>query len=265
MKAVILAAGKGTRMGALTQDSPKCMLEFLGRTLLKRQLDLFHDIGIEEPIIVAGYMAQKIGYPGSIKIVNEDYDKTNMIESLFCSRSNWDDAIVVSYGDIVYEEGVLKKLMDSRHDITVVIDLNGADYFKARFGDRFLSSTESLVFGEDGSIVEIGSPNPDISRVQGQYIGLMKFSKEGLQVISKTYDQDRKDYWDKPWLRSKNFQNGYMTDMLQRLIDLGNKVYSVGINGGWLEFDSESDYKKYIEWHNDGRLNMYYSESILNP
>lgn len=258
MKAIILAAGKGTRLSSLTKDKPKCLLEFLGKSLLDRQIEIFKDLGIADIIVVTGYLSDKIQHPDCIKIKNENYGTTNMVESLFCTRSYWTDTIVVSYGDIIYEKRVFKKLIDSKEDLNVVVDLNGASYFKERFGRDFLLKTESLIFGDDGSIVDIGGPNPDIFQVQGQYIGLMKFTKKGHRILSKVYDEDRKNYWGKPWIRSKNFQNGYMTDMLQRIIDKGYKVNAIRIRGGWLEFDTVIDYKKYQQLYNNNRLSQFY-------
>lgn len=259
MKAIILAAGMGTRMGDLTKDKPKCTLKFLGSTLIERQIKTIKEAGIDDIIIVTGYMPHMIESPGCIKVENRDYDKTNMVESLFCTRDHWNDEIIVSYGDIIYEIGILKQLMDSNNAINVIVDLNGASYFKDRFGDNFLSETESLIMDDEGCIVDIGEPCPDISKVQGQYIGLMKFSLKGLGIISRVYDRDKKDFWDRPWLRSKNFQNGYMTDMLQRVIDLGDRVKAVCVTGGWLEFDSFKDYHKYLSWHEQNQLEKFYS------
>ncbi|MBF0215760.1 MAG: phosphocholine cytidylyltransferase family protein [Candidatus Omnitrophica bacterium] len=263
MKAVILAAGTGSRMGSLTRDKHKCMLEFLGKRIIDRQLGAMRAEGIEDIIVVAGHMADNLDCPGAKKVINERFAATNMVESFFCTRPLWDGAVMVSYGDIVYERKVLRALLESKDDISVVVDLNGAGYFRDRFGEDFLSETESMVFNGKNEIVDIGEPRPDISRVKGQYIGLLKFSKKGIDIISNIYDTDKKEYWDKKWLRSKNFQNGYMTDMLQRAIDLGHRVKAVPVNGGWLEFDSERDYSRYMDWKEKGVLDRYFKDRSL--
>jgi L-glutamine-phosphate cytidylyltransferase len=259
MKAIILAAGKGTRMGDLTKESPKCTLDFFGKTLIDRQIKVFQETGITDITIVTGFMSHKITNTGCKMIKNEQYGTTNMVESLFCTRALWDDEIVVSYGDIIYEQKVLERLIKRKENFNVVIDLNGESYFRDRFGDNFLSETESLVMDKDRNILEIGEPNPELLRVQGQYIGLMKFSSNGLNIMSTVYDNDKKEYWDKPWLRSKSLKEGYMTDMLQRIIDLGNEVKAVCIEGGWLEFDTKEDYAKYLMWKDNKELGRYYS------
>ena len=259
MRAIILAAGKGTRMGSLTKESPKCMLNFLGKPLIERQIAVLKEEGVTDIVIVTGYMSDKIEFSGCKKVKNERYETTNMVESLFCARDYWADEVIVSYGDIIYERRVLKSLIGSRDTLNVIVDLNGSSYFKDRFGEEFLSETESLVMDDQGNIVDIGEPNPEISRVRGQYIGLMKFNKEGLKAMSKVYDTDREQYRNRRWLRSKNFQNGSMTDMLQRMIDLGHKPKAVCIRSGWLEFDSDKDLHRYSAWSDQKRLDKYYS------
>lgn len=258
MKAVILAAGRGTRMGHLTENKPKCCLNFLGKTLLERQMDVMKSCGIKDIIVVTGFMSGKINSPDCLKIKNENYASTNMVESLFCSRSYWDDDILVSYGDILYERKVLEKIIAAESDINVVIDLNGRLYFEERFGSAFKEKIESLVM-RGGTITDIGEPDPPLNRIEGQYIGLLKFSKKGLETISGIYEREKSLYYDKPWMRSKNFQNGYMTDLIQKTIDYGNPVKPVKIKGGWLEFDTESDYEKYIELYNEKKLGRYYT------
>ena len=62
MKAIILAAGQGTRLNHYTDNLPKGMLSFAGETLIERQIRLFNSIGIKDIIIVTGYMSEKINY-----------------------------------------------------------------------------------------------------------------------------------------------------------------------------------------------------------
>ncbi|MFA5100986.1 MAG: phosphocholine cytidylyltransferase family protein, partial [Candidatus Omnitrophota bacterium] len=242
-----------------TQDKPKCCLSFLGKTLLARQVENFKALGIEDINVVTGYQTEAIDVPGIKKINNVNFATTNMVESLFCTRSLWNGPIIVSYGDIMYEKKVLEALIKAAGDINVVVDTNGADYFRARFGENFLEETESLIFSGPNTIASLGAPRPARAQVQGQYIGLLKFTKAGTDTMGAVYDADKPVYWDKPWLRSKNFQNGYMTDMVQRIIDKGHRINSVNITGGWLEFDSDKDYRTYLEWQERGVLVKYWA------
>ena len=78
MRAFILAAGKGTRLGHLTNDKPKGMLELNGDTILKYQINLFRSVGIDEIVVIRGYKKNKINYPNIRYIDNDKYDITNM-------------------------------------------------------------------------------------------------------------------------------------------------------------------------------------------
>jgi len=87
MKAVILAAGMGVRLGKYTAGLPKGMLNFAGKTLIERQIDTFRKAGVGDIIIVTGYNAEKIPYKGVRYCHNPNYESTNMVESLFCAEA----------------------------------------------------------------------------------------------------------------------------------------------------------------------------------
>ena len=116
MKVIILAAGQGTRLRPLTDDRPKCMVEVNGKSIIERQLAVMHNCGIkdEDITIVAGYrgdvLQQKFQDTKMDIIINEDYETTNMVCSLMCASELMEsqDDILISYGDIIYEETVLR-------------------------------------------------------------------------------------------------------------------------------------------------------------
>lgn len=257
MKAIILAAGMGVRLRHLTENKPKGMLEFNGKSLIEHLLVTLRRCGIDDIVIVRGYMAEKIDFPGVKYYLNKYYDKTNMVETLFCTEGELTDEVIVTYADIIYEVGVLKEIMESNHEISVIVDDNWKEYFKARLGGNPLADAESLVYDERGLIKEIGGQNPEIDDVQGQYIGLMKFKGQGIQILKDVYHKARDEYWDKPWRSGKKFQNAYMTDLLQEIIDSGAKVHPVRIKNGWLEFDTVEDYENILKWQKDNTLKRF--------
>ena len=96
MKAVILAAGQGTRLKRYTENLPKGMLSFLGKTLIERQIELYRACGINDIIIVCGYAKDKISYKGVKYYTNEEYKDTNMVVSLLAAKEEFDDDIIIS-------------------------------------------------------------------------------------------------------------------------------------------------------------------------
>lgn len=254
MKAIILAAGQGTRLKKYTENLPKGMLSFAGKTIIERQIEIYNRCGITDVSIVRGYAAEKINYRDVKYYLNKDYANTNMVESLLSAKTEFDDDVIVSYSDILFEDQLLKKMIESKGNYLVAVDDNWKEYWEMRYG-RIDFDTESLVIDDTNCITELGLENPNLERISARYIGLLKFSRQGLAEIVKIMNEAYTDYWDKPWQQSgKIVQKAYMTDLLNALIEYGNEVKAVRFNNGWIEFDTNEDYEKACEWYSSGSL-----------
>lgn len=258
MKAIILAAGRGTRLGKYTQNLPKGMLNFNGKPLIEQQVEILRKGGINNIIIVRGYQAEKIQIPGVKYYLNEDYTNTNMVETLFCAEKEMDDDILVCYSDILYEEKVLRKVLESKAEVGVTADEDYGDYWQAR-RDNPEEDRESLVIDKEGKIGDLGNTKCTKEEAKARYVGLIKFSKKGLEKLKEVYHKNKGLYSgkDEPWLRSKSFKKAYMTCLLQALINAGQKVEPIIIRRGWLEFDTVEDYEKYNKWLEEGSLKRF--------
>lgn len=124
MKAIILAAGQGTRLKKYTENLPKGMLEFQGKTIIERQLETYRSMGIDDIIVVRGFAADKIDYQGVKYYENPNYATTNMVESLLMARSEFDDDIIVSYSDILFSHEMLQGMIQANGDFVVAVDDN---------------------------------------------------------------------------------------------------------------------------------------------
>ncbi len=250
MKVIILAAGQGTRLRPLTDDKPKCMVEVKGRSILERHLDTIHACGIRDTdiTIVAGYRGDVLQsrFAGTeIRIiVNEEYGTTNMVCSLMCARELMEsqDDILISYGDIIYNEKVLKKILASDEAASVIVDDGWYAYWSERCGNP-LDDAETLLFDRDDYLTEIGQKTTELARVQSQYIGLMRFQREGLHAMLGLAKEaeERTAKGIALWRTARTYRKMYMTDLLQGLIDEGNKLKAVHIHRGWFEIDDVGD------------------------
>lgn len=101
MKAIILAAGRGSRMKGLTDDRPKCLVELEGKPLLDRQIQALGEAGCDEIAIVTGYRRDQLMNRGLVEFSNERWSETNMVSSLACAE-DWlqSSPCIVSYSDI---------------------------------------------------------------------------------------------------------------------------------------------------------------------
>lgn len=266
MKVIILAAGRGSRMKHLTLNRPKCLLEFKGKTILETQVDLYRRQGIHNIIVIKGYLEHLVKIGGLKYYV--DPDQFNMVHTLFNALPELTGDVVISYGDILFEESVLSKLLSDQHNISVVVDMGWESYFRARFDEPYLEA-ESLILDLDNRITEIGVPRPSPEKVQAQYIGLIKLSGSGCKIFRNIYHSAKRIHSGKPWQRATVFEHAYMTDLLQAVIDSGFAVYGVPIHHGWLEFDTVDDYENYLEWDKNGRLALFYktlsSKQLIPP
>ena len=250
MKVVILAAGQGTRLRPLTDECPKCMVKVAGKSMIERQLAIMASCGIQNQdiYIVAGYrndvLKNALAGTGVHIIVNEAFETTNMVCSLMCAKDvmHEEEDIIVSYGDIIYEEQVFQRILDVKDPMAVIVDDGWLQYWSKRCEDP-LEDAETLMFDENDFLTEIGQKTTELSKVQSQYIGLMRFKGNGLKAVLKISAEarTRTEEGKVLWRTDRTYLKMYMTDLLQGMIDEGNKLKAVHINRGWYEIDDCDD------------------------
>ena len=224
----------------MTADRPKVLVDVAGKSLLDWQLEAASRRGIESVALVTGFMANQRWTDGCRRYHNPRYAETNMVATLWCAEPEFHGEMIVSYGDILYEDSVLQSIIDSDAPVSVVVDLDWRVYWQQRFTDP-LTDAESLRLQPDGRIVEIGQRAASIEEIQGQYIGLTKFRDCGIDAMRETYEAASKH--GPGHSNGKPAEQMYMTDLLQAMIDAGHEVRAVPIRRGWLEVDSVADYE----------------------
>ena len=242
-KCLIVAAGLGSRLKGHTEDKPKCMLDFGGKTLLQRQLYSYKKNGIENVSLIRGYKRNKINYKGIKYFDNNDYKNNNILNSIFYAEEVISGNIIISYSDILFEPFVVKRAMESNHDISVIVDVDWRDYYIDR-EEHPLSEAENVIFNSNNEVVKIGKIASDKEEVHGEFIGMIKLNHRGCEILKQNFHRVKKLYWNKPFQRAKIFQKAYLTDMIQELVDIGVKVHCVIIERGWKEIDTVEDYRK---------------------
>jgi choline kinase len=255
MRALILAAGRGSRLHPYPADCPKCLTELGGRSLLSRQIEALRGAGADDIVIATGYRAEALALPGTRQVHNADWETTNMVETLFCAEALFGDDLIVSYSDIVYETRVVNALLDSPHDISVVIDTGWRAYWEIRF-ENPLDDAESLRLDAAGRIIDIGSKVDNFERIEAQYIGLMRFRGAGIRALRDAYAGLRRVR--RPWMTQRPVEKAYMTDLLMEIILTGNDVYAVPVANGWLEIDTVSDFETAVAMFADGTIRRFF-------
>lgn len=261
MKVVFLGAGQGSRLQDITCGRPKWLLEMAGQSILQHSVNVMHQCGVVDTLIIRGALEGRIRSP-SVAYLDAP-NTSNMVETLFSARSHLDGDVIVSYCDIIYEPKIVLALLESNADIGVIVDRSWRSLFAFR-SDNVLSIAESCeIHGQD--LISIGQPLAPNEEPSAQYIGLMRFSSSGIRVAAELYDKLAKSKAGQPWRNAKSFEKAYMTDFLQELIDGGHKVSAICVDGGWLEFDTWRDYTFACEIVQSNQYRDIFDFSMMPP
>jgi len=245
-KAVVIAAGMGSRLKDYTESLPKCMLKFGDKTLLERQLEAYRECGINDISVVRGYQKEKINYEGLKYFENDDYENNNILNSLFYAEEALNGNVVVAYSDILFDSAVVKRLLKSEADISIVVDIDWRGYYVGR-KDHPIEEAENVIFNANNEVIEIGKVLTEKDDVFGEFIGMMKFTPRGAEIFKKHFHRAKELFWDRPFQRAETFQKAYISDMVQEMTDLGVPIHCVIIERGWKEIDTVEDYEKAIK------------------
>jgi len=245
MKAIIVAAGRGSRMGHLTKDKPKCFLEFQGKKLIDWQIESLLHNHITNISLVRGYKEEAFNdLPYSINYyTNPDWETTNMVYSLMCASEQFEpgEDILVSYGDIIYQPDIIQTILACKGNIVISVDRNWQKLWKLRSSNP-LEDAESLVLSDDHHVLNIGQKVSKIDEIEAQYMGLILLRGNSAKEIQNFY-RTASDGMD--WLAGRPLKQAYMTDLLTGLISEEIQVKAAIVHGGWLEFDTVDDLNTY--------------------
>ena len=235
MKAIILAAGMGSRLKALTKDNPKCMVKVNGETLIERVLSQLDKCNLEEIILVLGYKKEvlkeyinNLGIETKILYIDNDiYDKTNNIYSLYMAKEEmFKNDILLLESDLIFDDSILKNLTaDSNKNMAVI-----ASY------EPWMDGTCVKLDNENNIIDFITSKKFDFNNTKDLYktVNVYKFSKE----FNKCYIKFLEAYL------SSNGENQYYETVLETMINvLPNELKGFVLNDNqkWYEIDDKQD------------------------
>jgi choline kinase len=242
---IVLAAGLGSRLKRHTMDKPKCLLEFGNKTLLQMQLESYAANSIYDVHVVRGYKKEKIMYRGITYHENPDFQDSNILHSLFCAESALEGHVIVSYSDILFEPFVVGRLLQSQHDISIVVDIDWRGYYVGR-DDHPVEEAEVVILDAENNVIRIGKNLTQNHGTHGEFIGMMKFTPRGADTFKRHYHRAKALYAGSPFQRAREFQQAYLTDLIQEMTQLGVRIHCVCIEQGWKEIDTERDYEKAV-------------------
>ena len=231
MKVIILAAGRGRRLPKKISKIPKSLLQINNKSLIERQIDIFKSYNINQIAIVTGFKRHLFKKFKLHEFYNKKWNTTNMVYSLSKAK-RWllNDECIVTYGDIIFEKKELKKIINSRHKLSILFDKNWKKLWKKRFNNP-LTDAETFDFSKKKYLKEIGKKTDDYSKIKGQFMGILKFKP----IAWKKFDLVNKRYF-------KKNKKVYTTDILNSMVKNENfKIKVLEYKNKWSEIDNKKD------------------------
>lgn len=235
MKVILLAAGSGTRLGHYTKEIPKALVDINGQSILKRLVTLYRDLGVSDITIVTGPYSEKF----NIKNVGYIYDQKHLehdaLGSLMFANSMINDEVIFSYTDILYDKSIAQSVIDFKGDIGLAVHLNWEKSYKP-----------ALASINNDSITKIGHDKSKFNfenEMVGEYVGLMKLSKNGSKVLMNKFNELQKSSHGS-FHEASSLEDAYPPDMIQELIDSKIKIEPIIVSGKWCEIDTIADLEK---------------------
>jgi L-glutamine-phosphate cytidylyltransferase len=186
MKAIILSAGQGSRLGHLVDDIPKCLIDFNGRSLLDRQLDTLKANGVHDAVVVTGFhddrveeaLAKRSGGPKVRTIFNPFYKVADNTGSLYMARDELAGDCLVWNGDTLVSNALMRRVVgNDRPGICVTIDRKGS------------YDEDDMKVVEDGGRLRAIGKRLDLSTVNAESIGLLAFRAGGAERFGEAISQ----------------------------------------------------------------------------
>ena len=234
-RAIVLAASRGEGLDDLTRERPKVMLPVNGKPLLKRLVERCRKQHIDSVVVVAGYKAEHIDVGGIDIVHNPRYATTGEVASLKCARHLFRDDLLVMYGDLLFRSYVLRGLMESDRELTVVVDSQYANSASSGTPDYAYCSVgdDRSVWGQDVLLKRISDLHEEQgSPAHGRWIGMLRTRARGREWLERALDE----LADTP-----DFDRLSVGDLLNHIVAQGHPVRVIYIHGHWLDVNSLRD------------------------
>jgi choline kinase len=250
-RAIIVAAGRGSRLGPKTEDIPKTMVQVAGKPILHHQLDALTAAGVNDVVIVRGYRGNLIdGGRHSLRFVeNPEWERNNILASLIYAAAEMERGFFFAYSDIVYAPDVAARLAlaaraDTAASALLVVDRRWSDAYVGRTLHPIPEAELAAASSSGGSerITAVGKLVVPQAEAAGEFIGLAYFSAAGARALCEVWDKALGNGGlEAPFGRARALRHAYLSDALNALANDGHRLAPVYIDGQWREIDTGQD------------------------
>ena len=241
---IIPAAGKDP----VFPESPKSMINVSGQSILDHQVESLRKAGLtnNRVIVVRGHEGAQFTRTDVDYIDNDKYLETQSLHSLFCAEPAMTDGFLLIYSDVLFDERVVRRLLESTGEIVLLVD-NSYRYHKhdvdkrldLAIGTRQYSSRRRLQTDSPVKITRIGKTIPK-QMADYEFVGIAFFSDKGAQILRDVYSAAT-NKGASPFHESSSINQANVMDILQEIIDQGFPVLGLEVSTGWIEIHNRQD------------------------
>ena len=228
----------------LTEEQPKCFAEIGGKRILDWILEALAAGGFsgKDIVFVGGYLLPVLRreYPDFAYVENAEWERNNILASLFCAERYMEEGFVCTYADILYRPFAVERVMASRHDITLVVDTD----FRARYRHRSMhpETDAEKVRCEGERVIEVSRRIPG-EEATGEYIGVARFTAGGAAALREHYHRALREVGPEGAFQGASaFRQAYLIHLFQDMLERGVVMHRVDTHGEYHEIDTTEDY-----------------------
>ena len=242
MTPIIIGAGRGSRLQAMTDHQPKCFVPIGQRRILDWALEAFEQAGLGAPVFIGGYRIERIreDYPDLTCCHNAGWRHNNILLSLMHAEPYMDSGFICAYSDILFRDSILDDALEHPGDIVLCVDTHWRD----RYADRTQHPEDDAekVKTEGDRVLRVHRDIPS-AEADGEYIGVARFSPRGARIFREHFHRAREQFAGRPWREARVFEKAYLIHLFQDMIERGVQIDMVTTHGDYLEIDTEEDYE----------------------
>lgn len=231
--AIVLAATRGSTLGELTADRPKCMVNVRAQTILERQLAAMKRNGIGTVTVVTGYRSDAVDLPGIRKIENEAYASTGEARSLAAAGEALSGPCIVSFGDVVYRPFFIGLLKDRKEDFAILVDPAGREKAASGAGGDFVRCSAPFSGGlggeDDATLTDI---RDRLAGADGEWVGLLGLSAKGSRLLREELARMERD---------GELDRADLAQALRNLLSQGRSIGVIYVSGNWMNINDLID------------------------
>ena len=243
MKAIFIAAGQGSRLGNLTKDLPKPLVDVNNKSIIERQISLLRKNNVNDIVVVTGYKKEKFTFKNIEYVHNPNFREQEQTGSLMTARSKIVGDVLIMFGDILFDEIILQQMLNSKDDIVIAIDKDWKKSYEERYDNPKSEADRVLI--KDGKVIQISAKNIGFKNDNdiGELLGLIKLSTKGSKILIEQHEKLENSHTGK-FHDAASLKKAKFVDVLQELISLGTIITPVSIKGKWCEIDTPYDLKR---------------------